>query len=331
MIEEKENLRKQDRLFWLLGFIFCWLVSSPVHAAQPTRDLKEIKVAYPPSMAAVTLMTAIKQKFFDEEGLRPVLLVLTSDLALKSQVAGEIDYTLFGGGSGILAAAQGLPIKTTHLAFNFADLTLVARPEIKSVAQLRGKKIAVSGFSGSVYSSTRAMLSSGGLDPDKDATIIPMGRENVRLQALFSGSVDATPLPNPLQVVAEEKGYNLVADIEGKFEVPFSGLTATDKKLKENPEEVKRIIRALVKAGIFFMNHRTESVALYMDWLKLSQPIAERAYARTLRSISPDGLGKETAIKNQLDLVKKTIGKDVREGDAVDFYLLRQVLAEMKR
>src|SRR6266850_3281739 len=198
--EETENLHKQNKLFWLLGFILCSLVSLPIHAAQPTRDFKEIKVAYPPSMASVTLMTAIKQKFFDEEGLRPVLLVLTSDLVLKSQVAGEIDYTLFGGGSGILAAAQGLPIKTTHLAFYFADLTLVARPEIKSVAQLRGKKIAVSGFSGSVYSSTRAMLSTGGLDPDKDATIIPMGRENVRLQALFSGSVDATPLPNPLRL-----------------------------------------------------------------------------------------------------------------------------------
>src|SRR6476660_1375528 len=142
--EERENLHKH-KLFWLLGFILCSLVSLPIHAAQPTRDFKEIKIAYPPSMASVTLMTAIKQRFLDEEGLRPVLLVLTSDLALKSQVAGEIDYTLFGGGSGILAAAQGLPIKTVHLAFNFADLTLVARPEIKSVAQLRGKKIAVSG------------------------------------------------------------------------------------------------------------------------------------------------------------------------------------------
>ena len=68
-----------------------------------------------------------------------------------------------------------------------------------------------------------------------------------------------------------------------------------------------------------------------MDWLKLSQPIAERAYTRTLRSISLDGLGKEAAIKNQLDLVKKTIGKDVKQGDAVDFSLLKQVLSEMKR
>jgi ABC-type nitrate/sulfonate/bicarbonate transport system substrate-binding protein len=54
-----------------------------------------------------------------------------------------------------------------------------------------------------------------------------------------------------------------VADIEGKFEVPFSGLTVTDRKLKENPEEVKKVIRALVKAGRFFLTHHAESVALY--------------------------------------------------------------------
>ena len=298
------------------------------HAAQ--RELKEVRVAYPPSMASVTLMTGIKQKFFDDEGLRPTLLIITSDLALKSQVVGEIDYTLFGGGSGLLAAAQGLPIKSVHLAHKFADLTLVARPEFKSVAQLRGKKIAISSFSGAVYTSTRAMLSAGGLDPDKDVVMLAMGRENVRLQALFAGSVEATPLPVPLHAVAEDKGYSLLADIEGKFEVPFSGLTVTDKKLKENPEEVKKFIRAMVKAGLFFLNHRSESVALYMDWLKLSKSIAEKGYARSLKTVSPDGLGKESAIRTQLELIKKTTGKEVKQEDVIDFTLLRQVLAEMK-
>jgi NitT/TauT family transport system substrate-binding protein len=249
---------------------------------------------------------------------------------LKSQVVGEIDYTLFGGGSGMLAAAQGLPIKNVHLPHKFADLTLVARPEFKSVAQLRGKKIGVSSFSGAVYSSTRAMLSAGGLDPDKDVVIIPMGREPIRLQALFSGSIDATALPVPLHAVAEEKGFSLLADIEGKFEVPFSGITVTDKKLKENPDEVKRVIRAMVKAGLFFLNHRPESVALYMDWLKLSRTIAEKAYARSIKTVSPDGLGKDSAIKNQLALIKQTTGKEVRQEDVIDFTLLKQVLAEMK-
>jgi hypothetical protein len=78
------------------------------------------------------------------------------------------------------------------------------------------------------------------------------------------------------------------------------------------------------------MTYRTESVTLYVDWLKLTKSIAKRASGRTLRSISPDGLGKEGAIKNQLDLVKKTTGKDVKQENVLDLSLLRQVLAEMK-
>ena len=96
------------------------LLSGVAHAAQ--RELKEVRVAYPPSMASVTLMTGIKQKFFEEQGLTLTLLVIASDLALKSQVVGEIDYTLFGGGSGMVAAAQGLPIRVVHLPHKFADL-----------------------------------------------------------------------------------------------------------------------------------------------------------------------------------------------------------------
>ncbi|HET7007293.1 MAG TPA: hypothetical protein VFK65_17440, partial [Candidatus Binatia bacterium] len=82
----------------LLSLLIVFLLEpSMTMAAQAARELKEVKVAYPPSMASVTLMTGIKQRYFDEQGLRPVLLVITSDLALKSQVVGEIDYTLFGG------------------------------------------------------------------------------------------------------------------------------------------------------------------------------------------------------------------------------------------
>ena len=298
------------------------------HAAQ--RELKEVRVAYPPSMASVTLMTGIKQKFFEEQGLNLTLLVIASDLALKSQVAGEIDYTLFGGGTGMVAAAQGLPIRIVHLPHKFADLTLVGRPEFKTVAQLRGKKVAVSSFSGAVYSSTRAMLAAGGLDPDKDVVMIPMGREPIRLQALLAGSIDASPLPVPLHAIAEEKGMSLLADIEGKFEVPFSGVTVTERKLRDNRDEVKRFIRAMVKAGRYFLSHRDESVALYMNWLKLSNAIAENAYARSIKSVSPDGLGKESAIKTQLGLIKQTTGKDVKVDGVIDFTLLRQVLAETK-
>ena len=78
------------------------------------------------------------------------------------------------------------------------------------------------------------------------------------------------------------------------------------------------------------MNHRAESVALFMDWLKLPKAIAERAYTRSLRSISPDGLGKESAFKNQLEIVKGITKKDMKQEDVIDFTILKSVLAETK-
>jgi hypothetical protein len=162
------------------------------------------------------------------------------------------------------------------------------------------------------------MLAAGGLDPDKDVVMIPMGREPIRLQALLAGSIDASPLPVPLHAIAEEKGMNLLADIEGKFEVPFSGVTVTERKLRDNADEVKRFIRAMVKAGRYFLSHHDESVALYMNWLKLSKAIAEDAYTRSIKSVSPDGLGKDSAIKTQLGLIKQTTGKDVKVDAVID-------------
>jgi len=66
------------------------------------------------------------------------------------------------------------------------------------------------------------------------------------------------------------------------------------------------------------------------DWLKLSKNIAKKAYARSIKTVSPDGLGKDSAIKNQLGLIKQTTGKEVKAEDVIDFTLLRQVLAELK-
>jgi len=91
--------RSFSNLLVLLLSLLILPAATAARAAQ-VREIKEVKVAYPPSMASVTLMTGIKQKFFDDEGLRPTLLIISSDLALKSQVVGEIDYTLFGGGAG---------------------------------------------------------------------------------------------------------------------------------------------------------------------------------------------------------------------------------------
>jgi len=194
MIKKETSAKRSTAFSLLVFFALLSFVAVSAFGAQATRDLKEIKIAYPPSLSSTILMTAIKQKMFEREGFRPTLLIINSNLGLTSQTVGEIDYTLFGAASGMVAVAQGMPIKIVHFGFKFADYTLVARPEFKTVSQLRGKKIAVSGFSGSIYSSTRAILSSGGLDPDKDVTVlqvdVPDGNFNIPVRILFPNEID---------------------------------------------------------------------------------------------------------------------------------------------
>ena len=100
---KREISAKRSTVFSLLAF-FALLpfVAVSGFGAQVTRDLKEIKIAYPPSLSSTILMTAIKQKMFEREGFRPTLLIINSNLGLTSQTVGEIDYTLFGAASGMV-------------------------------------------------------------------------------------------------------------------------------------------------------------------------------------------------------------------------------------
>jgi len=222
------------------------LAPSTIRAAQPARELKEVKVAYPPSMASVTLMTGIKQRYFEEQGLRPVLLVITSDLALKSQVVGEIDYTLFGGGSGMLAAAQGLPIKNVHLPHKFADLTLVGRPEYKSVAQLRGKKVGVSRIGAVSHLTADAILRRGRVG---DVTIIQTGGIPESMAAMMTGNVDGAMVNPPNNIILREKGFREMVGgkqlKEMNLRFPENGVMAKRTWAEKNSDVVKRFIKSI--------------------------------------------------------------------------------------
>jgi ABC-type nitrate/sulfonate/bicarbonate transport system substrate-binding protein len=101
-------------------------------------------------------------------------------------------------------------------------------------------------------------------------------------------------------------------------------------KLRDNPDEVKRFIRAMVKAARYFLSHRDESVALLHE---LAQTV-EGDRRRRLRSLNQIGesrwIGQNSAIKTQLGLIKQTTGKDVKVEAVIDFTLLRQVSAETR-
>lgn len=291
--------------------------------------MQGIKVAYPPSMGSVTAVVAREEGFYQDEGFDVRLIVVNSSAALKAQIAGEMDYTLFGGSSGILAAVSGLPLKVVMFLYRHSDYAFVVRPEIASGKDLIGKKVGVSDLSGSVYSTAKAFLRHYGVDPDRQVTILALGREPVRLQALLAGSVQATVFPTPQQFLAEQHGMKILGYSDGILNVPLTGMTVSDRKLKENPGEVRRMIRATLRGAQFYFKNPAASQKILMHWLKLDPEIARKSYERSLVVVSRDGTADPEAVTNQMRLAAKRAGKEAPVSEVVDYSLLREVQREL--
>lgn len=313
---------------FLLGSLLLW---PSLALAQKEKALQTLNVGYPPSITSVQAVVARERGFYKEEGFDFTLIVINSSVAVKAQVAGELDYTFFGGATGILAAAGGLPIKVVMFLFNHTDYDFVVRPEITGGKDLIGKKVGVSDQSGGVYSIAREFLKHFGVDPDKQVTILSLGREPLRLQALVAGNIAASTFPTPHQFIAEKKGMKILGSAEGILKLPVNGVTVTQTKIKSQPEEIRKVIRATLRGVQFFLKNPQPSQEILMRWLKLDQEIAKKAYERTLSVISKDGTSDEEALKNQFKITKDLVrgASETALSQVVDYSFLREVQKEM--
>ena len=150
-----------------------------------------------------------------------------------------------------------------HLPFRF-----VVRPEIRSAADLKRKRVGVAGFGLLAERAARLVISKLGLNPDKDVILLQTGGESTRLTALVTGSIDATVLNPPLHKRAVEAGMTVLANME-EMGIPFqnSALVTTQRYIAKNPEVMRRLTKAFVE-GIHLIKTNPEvtkrAIAKYM-------------------------------------------------------------------
>lgn len=113
-------------------------------------------------------------------------------------------------GTVIRAAIKGFPVKLISIGLRSSFHVLVARPNYKSITELKGKKIAVSNIGATDEIVTRFILQKGGLDPKKDVVILSVGGSEIRYQSLVSGQTDATALSLPHSLIAKQQGYRIL-------------------------------------------------------------------------------------------------------------------------
>jgi ABC-type nitrate/sulfonate/bicarbonate transport system substrate-binding protein len=208
-----------------------------------------------------------------------------------------------------------------------------SRPELKSAKDLKGKKVAVSTRGSIDDYFVRAVIAAGGLNPDKDITSLSMGGTSNRLNAMRTGAVDATGISVPYNLILERTGYNRIASASEFMQAVTNGLGVSDRKLKTQPEQIKRMIRALLNALTYIQLHRNEAVQRAMALYKFDAPTAESAFAMLMQSIPTRGVPSDKAFETVINLTREQLGLrgEVPISKVANLTLLKEVVKELNR
>src|SRR5438093_2576597 len=210
---------------------------------------QKVRVAMPAkSMTFLNFYVGDKFGVYKAEGLEVSLEVIKTEVGVAGMVAGEIDYTS-AIGSAMRAAATGMPIKATMFTMDRVLIYMFARPTIKSIEELKGgKTVATTGLLATPTYAAKVMARAHGLNLEKDLIFIAMGDVATSLAALQSGAADVAILSLPFNFKAEELGFRNLGSAIDYMQTPFAGVAATESKIKSNPNQVKRMLRATLKS-----------------------------------------------------------------------------------
>lgn len=319
--------------FILLSLLLLALVcvAPDLHA----QNLKKVRMgSSSTNVSFLAIYTALQRGFFRDEGLDLEIIFMPANLASTAVLNGDLDYN--GAVTGTIGAAvHGQPMKVLLFTVSKPLLFLISRKEIKDPQQLKGKKVAGSSPGGSATLLALQALKHVGLEPGRDVSVLPMaGSAASRYAVLESGVVDASLLSVPENIIAQEKGYNELLFLGDVVEFPQNGFGTSEKHIRENPDEVYRMVRATLR-GLMFVNdpkNREAVIDILMKQWKLSD---RKMAAETLRHVSrvltKDAVVKPESVQVLIDLARESakIARPVTVAQVVDFSFLERARKEL--
>jgi ABC-type nitrate/sulfonate/bicarbonate transport system substrate-binding protein len=305
----------------LIWFLPCLLIVHPSVAAEriliatPSRGLFEFPA-----------VVAIRKGYYKDEGLEADKVQMQPAIAVKALIAGDVDY-LLAWGSAIRAAVTGVPLKAV-VGMAYRPLhVLIARPDIKTPKDLKGKIIGVDSVAGTVDYLSRVAVRHFGFEPEKDVKIIVSGESPTRLAAIRAGSIDATPIDVAFAMKAEDEGFKRLIYLGDIIELPLSGIAVMDKKLQTQREQVKKVVRATVRGTRFMKQNRAETIQLLSDYLHITPSQAAKAYDASINSFTDDGMISDKGVNLDVQLTKERLKmtKEIPLSQLVDWSLVKEL------
>lgn len=285
---------------------------------------QKIRIAYASrSSSALPQYMALQRGYFKAEGLDVEIIQMNPRLGATAVVNGDVSFaTPFT--STFRGILQGLPMKLVFIHLKKGPYYVMVRPEIKDVQQLKGKRIGVATIKGTDQLVAEEMLQAKGFNPNQ-LQAVAVGDGPVRMQALISGAVEAICVAPPHDLMLKKMGYPALAG-PPEIGLPSAGMLTSDRLIKENPQVVKRTLKALLRSHHFILENRQDSIQTLIKWLPQPLDIAEHSYDDELKTLSRDG----TMTDAEINAIIERVAEKKRPLDEVrDFSFAREAMKEL--
>ena len=310
---------------WFLPTLFLSICLEVASAEDITVSYAALTAAY------MDHIVAIEKGYILEEGLNVKIMRAGGGTATQTLLSGQLHFSS-SAGTALSAALRGGLVKIVYTNMSRPTYRLVSnKPEIKTLQDLVGKKIAINTFGDTGHLATLLLFKKYGLDP-KSFLFIAV-RNEARFPAFVSGSVDAAPLsPRDIAQVGPLKGH-ILADTTKEVQLVWNGVAVSSKLLAENPLLVERFLRAVAKGREFARFYKEPTIAMIAKHTPSPLDVLSLDYDTVLGSMTEAGWVTDDVLRDEIvtrgELIKVT--KLPEPGQLFDYRIIKKVYTELKK
>ena len=322
---------RQNQLLLNLVVTLALILSMSAASAQ---QLEKIVIGHSSLRNDIAFLWVPQQLgFFKKNGLDPTIVFISGGVRMIQAIVSESAAMGSTGAALVTSAAAGGADTVMILGItNLLTYDIWAKPEIKRPEDLKGKRLAISGFGSSSHVASYLMLKHFGLDEKRDGiTFLVIGDEPTRVQALITGRIDATIADPSVSGPLKERNFSYLGNLQ-QLGVPFvnNSVATTKRFIRERPRMVEAVVKTIVEGNAYMLNpaNRTTVSGILAKHLRISQKEADKAYEDLLPKVERKPYPNMDAVKATIQVMGLANPKiaQLKAEDLVDVSILERLV-----
>ena len=292
--------------------VFILLAVASLSTGAGAQEKKAVRVVFVSHTwtSSLPFRIAMARGYFKSQGLSvEPIFIRGGPTAIAAVISGDVDFASIGGAQSIIRSrARGVDISIIGSISNRVSYVILGNKSTKTIEDLKGKVIGVTGAGAFSDFATRVFLRNRNIDPDRDVVLRAIGPTPVRLAALENGLIAAAPFSPEEAVLLLSKGYPLIVNLSDSLTIPQAVIATRGEILEKYPETTKRFLKAQILGMQLARNNKGEAIrAGFEAGLKGDADTVSKAYDLYSRGFTTD-------LSVAVDGIKVMLDEDVRAG-----------------